>query len=502
MARSFFYFLDFSVHGLPSDHFPPLYPMALSVAYIFKDMHAVYLAMKFINVLISSLIIFPSWLIAKEFLSEKRALSASILISLIPSNFSFSGYIMSENLFYPLFLFSIYFIYKSFTTENFKYKVFSGLFIGLTFLTKSFGLVLFVLVLLMVVFTFKKKNLLILIVGFITALPWILRNMVLHGFNSGSIIGRYGYITKTDLLLTYEGILSFFTWIILDFGFLILASGVFFSILSINFFKKSLKDRKIRTYTSLFLLSLGLILVVISKHHVSSIILHKSLFDWLDGRPVGRYIDVLLPLVFIGGFTALYRFPNMKKLNLIPISLILAFSSQLIFFPLFPINNMSLVWLGILTNFYKPLFLTAIIFFLIPSLIYLIYKKINKNNLIALFMLFFFLLSLTNYSINYTNAKTYWYDGEQMQAGLWFKDNLPRDLNILFDERDCTKTMTKTKQELCSSSFIPMGFWMNNNLKIGNVLKPTSEIDLIISKHKLNYPLIKESGEIKIYKIK
>ena len=117
-------------------------------------------------------------------------------------------------------------------------------------------------------------------------------------------------------------------------------------------------------------------------------------------------------------------------------------------------------------------------------------------------MLFFFLLSLTNYSINYTNAKTYWYDGEQMQAGLWFKDNLPRDLNILFDERDCTKTMTKTKQELCSSSFIPMGFWMNNNLKIGNVLKPTSEIDLIISKHKLNYPLIKESGEIKIYKIK
>ena len=72
MARSFFYYQNFLVHGEFNYIYPPLYPIALSSSYIFKDMNLVYFSMKVINSLISSLIIIPAWLLGKEFLSRNN----------------------------------------------------------------------------------------------------------------------------------------------------------------------------------------------------------------------------------------------------------------------------------------------------------------------------------------------------------------------------------------------------------------------------------------------
>lgn len=498
VARSFFYDFGFNVHGIAS-HYPPLYSIVISPSFIFGDMQIVYTIIKVINAIFSSLIIFPCWLIAKEFLSNKKALSISILISLIPSNFSFAGYIMAENLFYPLFLFSIYFIYKSFTTEDLKYNLFAGIFIGLSFLTKVLGLILFVIVMLMMLTQFKKRNLLIPSIGLIVILPWTIRNLLFFGFNFNGFLG--GYTSQSTSLFTLAGIYSFITWFFLYLGFIILASGILFPITSMDFFKKSFKDQKIKMFTLIFLISVGLYLLVVSKLNIT-ITLYESLFDWLTSRPVGRYIDVLLPLIFISGFIGFYSANKINKYYLFAISLILAFSSQLIFFPLFPVNNLSLTWLGIFSHLYKSVFAIAIFLFLLPYVLYSIYKRVNKNTILKFFFLFFLILNMTNYTLNYVNAKTFWYDGEQMQLGLWANDNLPRYTKVLFDERDCVKSISKTQQELCSSPFIPMGVWMNNELIIGNVLNPIEEMDYIISKHKLNHPVIKTSKEIYVYKVK
>src|SRR3989344_2118436 len=161
MARSIFY--DFSLQvGEEAAFFPPMYSLILAPAYILKSMNLVYPAMKIINAVISSSIIFPSWFIAKEFISKKKAFYAAILVSAAPSNFSFSGYIMAENLFYSLFLFSIFFIYKSFTDEREYYSIISGIFIGLAFLTKTSAFILFIVVGLLFFFASKKKVLSIL----------------------------------------------------------------------------------------------------------------------------------------------------------------------------------------------------------------------------------------------------------------------------------------------------------------------------------------------------
>src|SRR3989344_2105080 len=45
----------------------PLYPITLSIAYLANNMEIIYFLMKFINVIISSLIIFPVYFLSKEF---------------------------------------------------------------------------------------------------------------------------------------------------------------------------------------------------------------------------------------------------------------------------------------------------------------------------------------------------------------------------------------------------------------------------------------------------
>ena len=111
LARSFFFEQGFSIHGIKVMFYQPLYPIIISLSYIFKDMELVYFAMKAINAIVSTLVIIPSYLLAKEFLDDKKSILAAMLISLAPPMFSFSPYIMAENLFYPLFMFSFYFIY-------------------------------------------------------------------------------------------------------------------------------------------------------------------------------------------------------------------------------------------------------------------------------------------------------------------------------------------------------------------------------------------------------
>src|SRR3989344_8675345 len=188
LARSFFLDQNFSIHGNLYYSRPPLYPIALSISYLFKDMTYVYLAMKIINAVISSLVIFPAFLLSKEFLSEKKALASAILISLIPSSFAFAPYIMSENLFYPLFLFAIYFIYKSFSENNYKYTLLAGLFTILCSLTKIFGFILVALFLSLSLIQFLRKksqpNILIFLgIFFLVIFPLVLENPALLGIS-------------------------------------------------------------------------------------------------------------------------------------------------------------------------------------------------------------------------------------------------------------------------------------------------------------------------------
>ncbi|MBI2667378.1 glycosyltransferase family 39 protein [Candidatus Woesearchaeota archaeon] len=531
IARGVFFSQELSVHGISIDHLP-LYPILLSISYVFNDMNNVYIAMKVINAFISSLIIFPAFFLAKEFLSTKKSFLFSILISVLPANFAFSPYIMTENLFYPLFLTSIYFIYKSFQENKMKYDLLASLFIGLSFLTRALTFVLIIVVGALFIYKiiirdYKLKEFLMKLVYYLIPFllvvsPWIIRNLFLFNNELGIISNHY--LTKSFALPRPAHILILFTlvWTILYFGFMMLSSGVIFPLMHLKAIKKFFEDKKLFLLLLISYISLGAVILVISRYNAGTAASNDILFR-LYGRPLGRHLDVILPLIILLGVISTTFYNKIKENLFIPLiitTLSLLFSIRLVFFPLFPLNNLSLAWVGTLKYLIDFVFygrqsteiifsmasfiIFIIIFLLIPIIIFILHKKdmLKINNVMKFFVVFFLLVSLLNYGLTYYNSNI-WYNGEQMQLGLWFNDYNPEISNILIDERDCTRKISKDDQSsLCepSKSSTIIGFWMNDNIIIGDVSNLKSK-DFVITKHNLNLELVKESKSgIKIYK--
>jgi hypothetical protein len=523
MARSFFFFGDFLVHGDMSTGYPALYPLILSISYLFKDMTIVYFFMKVINSFNSSLIIFPIFLLAREFLDKKKSFMVTFLVSIIPSNLVFSNYIMAENLFYPLFMFTIYFVYKTFTENKLYYYFLSLIFIFLSILTKGNGIILLVVFLIMpfiIYFILKNKKLSKLTFIF----PIFIFLFVLFSIFQDNLINVFGMYHKEAMQifsLSYPW-LSFVTKFLLSLSFVFLGSGIIFVLMS--FFIGS-RSYKIKVFTWIVSLTSFIIFVVAANHGIYS---KYFFFSWLPNRPLGRYLDLILPLIFILGFIGFRYFEiNYKKnrdklLNLFWIFSPLAFYSCLLtFFPLFPVNNMSLTWLGglkYITDYlffgqksfgivysYYSLFAFAFLLMGVLWFFYFLYRKnlLRLNKLYIYFVIFFFLVSISAYSVTYYNSSKYWYNGEQMQLGLWFNEYDKEVSTVLFDKRDCTNKIWKEKQDtLCepSGSTTIIGFWMNDNIKIGDI-DDLDGVDYVVSKHDLDLNIIKKINGIKIYKV-
>tara|TARA_Y100000034_G_scaffold134260_1_gene202175 strand:- start:93 stop:1769 length:1677 start_codon:yes stop_codon:yes gene_type:complete len=515
MARNLLYNGSLSVHGMLSPQISPLYPSLISIAYIFKNMEIVFFIIKFLNAIFSSLIIFPSWLLAKGFLSSRKALHISILVSLMPSIFAFTPYVMGENLFYTLFLFSIYFIYKS-LYRGYVYSILAGLFIGATYLTRITGIILlpiagliFLIKILKKDYSLIKKGALMLGASLITIFPWLLRNKLLFGFKLTNLFGYYS--REIGLLAVPEySALALITRFSYHIGLVLLATGILpLLYMLINFKKKDQPSRDLIIIS----LSATVLFALAASHHCNHCVNNlTSNFFWITSRPFERYLNVIFPLVLISGLVSFNKKLSLKLI--IPTSLILAFSSILTIFPLFPSNNLSLTWLGVLkyaidSLLYKQvifesltissLVIFAIILGLIPYLLYLLIRKINFNKFLVLLGIFFLFTSLLAYGATYYNSSKFWYEGEQMQLGLEF-NKYDIEKNILIDERDCGTKLTKTDQSsLCTKWFTIIGFWLNDNLLIGDV-NQSGKTDYIITKHNLELNKVMETDSgIKIY---
>lgn len=528
VARSLFYHGTFTVHGEISTR-PPLYYLILSLAYVFKDMEVVYFFMKVLNAFMSSLIIFPAWLLGREFFNKKKSILLTTMIAVLPAHFGFTFFLMAENLFYPLFLFSIYFMYKSFIEESYKWDVLAGIFIGLSYLTKINALILLVVVFFVLLFKLLKKDfkeinkkIITALFFFITISPWLIRNGLIFGFNKNLFIGGYtGALESTTSSFGGDFLLISLTWFILHLGYLMIASGFVFFIASFFTFHK-FNNNKVFVFSLLAFSSTILLVLLASRtFKMGQVMDYPTIFPWLIGRIVGRYIEVVIPLILITGLLGFKYLKKISKFYIIPITLLI-FSSQLVFLQLFPINNMSLAWLGILkfildflvykTLTFKTIFscgytiLFIILFVVMFLLVIYLSRKLSIKKLLYLFIIFFSLVSLLNFIIIYYNSSTFWYEGEQTQLGLWFNEHDPEISTILFDERDGCKIF-KTNQTCIYNPFSGegsatiIGFWMNDEIRIGSV-ENLEGFDYVVSRHKLNLPLLRETKNgIFLYKV-
>jgi len=132
------------MESVPSgDHFPPGYSFLISLAYLFgTDKVLIYHTQLIINAIIAALIIFPSYFILRDWCSKEIAICGSIIVATLPAISAYTGLLMSENLFLPLTVFALYFIYRSFSEDNegYLFSVLAGLSIFYLVFTRFTGL--------------------------------------------------------------------------------------------------------------------------------------------------------------------------------------------------------------------------------------------------------------------------------------------------------------------------------------------------------------------------
>jgi hypothetical protein len=104
LARSFAAHGQFLVRGVPSRGYGIVYPALIAPAWrLFGSIPNVYVAAKTINSVLMSLAAIPAYFLARRLLPAALALAVALLTVLVPEML-YTGMMMTENAFYPIFL--------------------------------------------------------------------------------------------------------------------------------------------------------------------------------------------------------------------------------------------------------------------------------------------------------------------------------------------------------------------------------------------------------------
>lgn len=117
-------------------HYPPLYPIALSPAFVFKPY--VFETILLINVVLAASSVFPLYLLLRLFIQSKRARFITVICCLVPFFLVIPPRITSENLYISLFLWTIYFTYNQPQKSSYRlpWDLLNSLFLASLYLTR------------------------------------------------------------------------------------------------------------------------------------------------------------------------------------------------------------------------------------------------------------------------------------------------------------------------------------------------------------------------------
>ncbi|MFH1638657.1 MAG: glycosyltransferase family 39 protein [Candidatus Woesearchaeota archaeon] len=422
MARSIIYEGTFFFDNVRYTLYPPVYSLLISPPYLLPSMKAIFLAIKVLNAFIISLSLFPLWLLAREFLTEKKALIIAAISSLAVPFVGFTPYILSENLFYPLALFQVYFTYKAFKTMELKWHLLAGAFLGFSIVVRINAFILVITYLFLAAAKFyavkEKKRFLKFPIAFflpliIVALPWFLRNILHFGFSLQAILGRY--VAEVPGVGHSTTLFSQVYWILLYCGYALFATAILFLPLTVVALLKT-KNKNFRLLLIISLISLAGFILLAG--------IHSGAFpDWSDSRPIGRYIAQAFPLIILCGLIAVDK--NIHKvLNLkmcLPFFILTIITLPLVQFKLYPLNNMSLAFFGAIS--YLSIFLALIIYLAAPCLLLLI-RRISYKQIVLYAFAFFLIANIVNASIIYYSSKEVWGVKDEAMIGRWIDEHI------------------------------------------------------------------------------
>ena len=250
MAEAFYRGI-FSPRDYDFYHYPPLYPLSLVITFVVKGQ--AFEGIKLLNNVFSSSIVFPVYFITRKFLDARKSLLAAFLACLIPFHLDLPRRMLSENLYFPLFLWGMYVVFVN--PRNNKYRlvwdIMSGALIGVLYLTRYITLAaipFFMLGWWVKPFEGEKslfkpgwKKVLHFIIFGITTLavfsPW-----VLLGIKTGVPI-KYmlGFGITENSTTQQRTLIRLIEWAVLYAGYFILVAAPVLNLLIVSFFQVDTK---------------------------------------------------------------------------------------------------------------------------------------------------------------------------------------------------------------------------------------------------------------------
>lgn len=308
--------------------FSPGYSFFVSLAYLLTpDKYVVYHYMMVINAVLTSTILFPAYYLLKSATPKKIALFGAILIALLPAVTMNSFVLMSEALFIPLTLFSVWFVQRSLSSARPGiWDILAGISIFLLFFTRAAGVSMIFGLIAAMIWILKNREIpsrrpLILKLiylgapGLFVYLVWVTDQL----FMKGAL--PEGYSIQHYISLLMEAFASdpghLLYVILLHLDYLLLGSFVILPLLA--FFpgyhhiksiirRSSEEDAEHENHTDLIrtntpvLLYVGVssaLLFLFGIAHMSNLSYEYSL--------CGRYVDPIIPIIMIGGVIGLYQ---------------------------------------------------------------------------------------------------------------------------------------------------------------------------------------------------
>ena len=483
-----------------------IFPILISPILFFKDMNIVYFLILVLNAIVSSLIIFPAYKLAKEFLKERESILFAMVIAVLPAIFISSFYVMSEALFYLIAMTSIYILFKAFTEKKRKWDLLAGIFIGITLLIKTTGLIILPVAFFLLLQAIRKKQWAIVknkiflgISGFLILLPFLIAKAQRNGF---TFVGILGYTNEINNITHATNISAKVLWAFFYTDYVILLSIIICSFIFISaLIKYKQKNEKEQIFLQLtFWFIIGTILIAANN---------GSYFSNIeDTRIIGRYVEtslgllILTSLIFINDWKS--KWNTQKTILFLFVTITTPF---ILTKSLLPLNNAGLAHIGVIQIIFQyfniPIVLLTILISILTFLLLKI-KSIKQKKLLYFLFLYFLLISVLSTGMIMYDSNRNWASLEEVELGQWVNANIEKDATFLIDMDDMPKIDYKDKpSKVFETKDIPIyviAYWIYGEYTITNVSE-AEEYDYIISTQNLKYEIIKEGETIKIYKV-
>lgn len=371
------------ISGSAHQNLPPAYPFVISIAYLFSENKIdVYHMVLLINSLLSSLIIFPSYFILNKYCPDDFSFMGAITIATLPAVTLYSFVIMTENLFIPLFMFSLWFLLEAYEKRNLFWIFLAVASAFLLFFSRHNGIFMLVamaislayyllsgrrsaehfprlnkrmtsiIFIILVVASFASMKLLFTLSERNSYLNWLHERITSDSqlllLLATDINNLHDYLSLLQNEIAYLMISSYFIFFYISILFL---SGVFLI---------GVRDGKWSPISGFFNSSRRIELIALKSGGVyfisASIILlfliTISLYKF-EQEIYGRYIDPIIPGLFLYGLAGLYQMhrakehPPIKMLSFIGIIFTMVFCLS---FPVLKAEEFPLLYVNPLRN--------------------------------------------------------------------------------------------------------------------------------------------------------